>query len=454
MDMAIAGEVFVVTASGSGHLFPCIELCKHLSTRNYTPILVLPSTTAAHISPSNLHPISAVIGITAPTRGKPSDGQMGSELEAHLAARSESHNTVCAIIDFQMGWTKHIFWKFKIPVISFFTFGACAAAMEWGAWKSLNGGLSLNPGETHLIPGLPDEMNINHQDLARRPTQPSRAGGPPRPGDQPPWVSSVEGSIASMFNTCDDLERPFICYLGNQMGLPVSGVGPLLPSLYWSRPNSVIHDVQMRQPKNQGNYSDDQILQWLGKKPRKSVIYVAFGSEVSPSKEEILQLASVLEGIAYPFIWVVQNDLDDLSFNFDDFDKKIGDRGLIVRGWAPQLMILSHPSTGGFMSHCGWNSTLEAIGCGVPVLAWPIRGDQIYNAKLVVNHLKIGYMALPSGSFEVVKDDLTSVMEKLMMDDGVHKRADVLGAKFRSGFPSSSVSAIDAIKEVFQQNQT
>ncbi|KAL7159779.1 hypothetical protein ABFS83_01G050500 [Erythranthe nasuta] len=307
-----------------------------------------------------------------------------------------------------MSWTKHIFWKFNIPVISFFTFGACAAAMEWGAWKSLGrGSFHLSPGEVHLIPGLPVETNITYHDLARSPNHPPRAaaaGGPPQPGDQPPWVPLVEGSIALMFNT------------SNQMGLPVWGVGPLFPSQNWSKPNLLIQNFQISQPnKNQSNYNEDQILQWLDNKPQKSVLYVAFGSEVSPTNQEILQLAMVLNGTS-----IIRNILDDL-------DKKINDRGLIIRGWAPQLLILCHPSTGG--------------------------GDHIYNAKLVANHLKIGYSALRSCKTEMTKDDLISGIDKLMTDEDVCKRAEVIRAKLSVGFPSSSMFAIDAFKDVIQQNQ-
>lgn len=129
------GEVFVVTSSGSGHLFPCIELCKKLSRQNYKATLVYPSNTSAALD-DHRHLIGT-IEITTPIRGPPTSNtfpqQMGLELEAHLSGRSNELNLahpMCAIIDFQMGWTKHIFWKHKIPVISLFTFGACAASME------------------------------------------------------------------------------------------------------------------------------------------------------------------------------------------------------------------------------------------------------------------------------------------------------------------------------------
>lgn len=64
--------------------------------------------------------------------------------------------------------------------------------------------------------------------------------------------------------------------------------------------------------------------------------------------------------------------------------------GLIIRGWAPQLLILEHASVGGFMTHCGWNSTLEGVSCSVPMITWPISAEQFYNEKLITDVLKIG----------------------------------------------------------------
>ncbi|XP_073131890.1 UDP-glycosyltransferase 73B4-like [Henckelia pumila] len=194
------------------------------------------------------------------------------------------------------------------------------------------------------------------------------------------------------------------------MGLPVLGVGPLLPNQFWASSNSMVHDVLIRQPKHQSNYSEAQILQWLNKNPEKSVLYLSFGSEVSLTIEESMQLTSALQEMPYPFIWVARKNSNDIDLGnnvvsnairdvkgqirnewdfLDELRVGIWGRGLIISGWAPQLLILSHPSTGGFMSHCGWNSTLEAMARG-----GPIRGDQIYNVKLVVNHLKVGHMVV------------------------------------------------------------
>lgn len=262
-----------------------------------------------------------------------------------------------------------------------------------------------------------------------------------------------------MINTCDELERPFIEYLAGQIGKPVWGVGPLLPEQYWKSIGSIIHDHEIRSNRK-SNVTEDEVIQWLDSKPHGSVLYVSFGSEVGPSMEEYSQLADALEESTRPFIWVIQPGsgrpgppmppgLDSIEEGYfpHGLKNRVGGRGLIIHGWAPQLLILSHPSTGGFLSHCGWNSTVEAIRRGVPFLAWPIRGDQHHDAKLVVAHLKVGYMV--SNDLEKIKkEDIVQGIERLMNDEEVKQRAIALAAKFENGFPICSSVALDAFRDL------
>ncbi|KVI00908.1 zeatin O-glucosyltransferase-like [Cynara cardunculus var. scolymus] len=139
-------------------------------------------------------------------------------------------------------------------------------------------------------------------------------------------------------------------------------------------------------------------LQWLDNQPDNSVIYVSFGTTTTFSNDQIRELAIGLERSKQRFIWVVRAaDTGDVSGLTDriielpnGFEGRVKERGFIERGWAPQLDILRHFATGGFMSHCGWNSSMESISMGVPMTTWPMHSDQPRNAFLITNILRIG----------------------------------------------------------------
>ncbi|CAO2819733.1 unnamed protein product [Amaranthus hypochondriacus] len=270
---------------------------------------------------------------------------------------------------------------------------------------------------------------------------------PPHVHQQPPWIDDLEGMSCIMMNTCHELEGQFLDYLTNHICKPIWAVGPLLPDEYWKPTSLPVHDQDIRANK-QSNHTEQEVIQWLDSKPFGSVLYISFGSEVGPTKDEYAELASALEVSDWPFIWVIQH-----GYYQDDLETKEGEKGLIIAGWAPQLMILRHPSIGAFLSHCGWNSTLEAIGRGVPILAWPIRGDQHYNAKLIVSYLKVGYMIRDDVSLfhhDIVKKfDIVKGVGMIMNDQQTKQRAQVLRTIFTSGFPASSKVTLSSFRGLF-----
>ncbi|CAI9759509.1 unnamed protein product [Fraxinus pennsylvanica] len=518
---AVVGDILVLPFFGQGHLFPCIELCKRLSSYNYKLILIIPSHLSSSV-PFSLHQTHSLVEVLkipasyspfpppplelgappplSPEEGStpgPGNGQgprpnhlhhqeLGKGIESFITDRYKNPGQtrpLCVVIDVMMSWSKELFKKMQIPIVSFFTSGACSAAVEYAAWKSHVD--DMKPGEIRLLPGLPEGVALSYSDLKRRARPPSRfpksgprgpggppSGmnfGPPEPGQPPRWLEEADSSTALLINTCDDLEQPFLEYISSQIGKAVLGVGPLLPENYWKSvgSGSILFDGRSNRDSN---YTEDEVVQWLNSKPSQSVIYVSFGSEVGPTLEEYAELAAALGELNQSFIWVIQpgsgrqgpppgffggkpGSDNDEGYYPHGLKEKVGDRGLIIKGWAPQLLILSHPSTGGFLSHCGWNSTVEATGLGVPILAWPIRGDQFYDAKLVVNHLKVGRMVSTGGdSAEMVKkDDIMQQIEKLMGDEEVHNKATGLGYIFGNGYPSTSMASLKAFLDLITQ---
>ncbi|KAF3685942.1 hypothetical protein FXO37_00115 [Capsicum annuum] len=135
---------------------------------------------------------------------------------------------------------------------------------------------------------------------------------------------------------------------------------------------------------------DSDIIQWLDKKDRFSTVYVVFGSENVWSKEDIQEIAHGIELSNVNFLWVLRYPgRDGRSCDVEEvlpegFVKRVKDRGLVVSKWVPHARIMRHPSIGGFLTHCGWNSTIECMHFGVPLIAMPYNIDQFLTAKYVV----------------------------------------------------------------------
>ncbi|KAL8133406.1 zeatin O-glucosyltransferase-like [Apium graveolens] len=190
-------------------------------------------------------------------------------------------------------------------------------------------------------------------------------------------------SSGVLFNTCRPIEGPFLDVLA-KVNAKQWAIGPFNP-------------VEICDNSSHGGH---RCLEWLDKQLPNTVIYVSFGTTTSLTDEQIEHLALGLEASGQKFIWVLR-DADRGDIFTEDVrvcelprgyqDRiKVSEQGMIVRDWAPQLEILAHASTGGFMSHCGWNSCLESISMGVPMATWPMHSDQPHNALLVTKVLKLG----------------------------------------------------------------
>ncbi|KQK03485.1 hypothetical protein BRADI_2g08147v3 [Brachypodium distachyon] len=125
-------------------------------------------------------------------------------------------------------------------------------------------------------------------------------------------------------------------------------------------------------------------LSWLDGRAAGSVVYVSFGTQAHVADEQLDELARGLVGAGHPFLWAVRSD----TWAAPPVD--LGPDGRIVRGWVPQRSVLAHPAVGGFLSHCGWNSTMESLAAGKPILAWPMLAEQKLNAKYIAEFIGAG----------------------------------------------------------------
>jgi UDP-glucosyl transferase 73C len=173
---------------------------------------------------------------------------------------------------------------------------------------------------------------------------------------------------------------------------------------------------------------ENQCLKWLDSWPLSSVIYACLGSLNRLTPPLLMELGLGLEASNKPFIWVLRGsykskEMENLLLE-DGFEERVKGRGLIIHGWAPQVLILSHPAIGGFLTHCGWNSSLEGICAGVPMMTWPMFAEQFLNEKLIVQVLEVGVrvgveLALTWGEEEkfgvaVKRENVQEAVEKIM----------------------------------------
>ncbi|XP_018855827.1 zeatin O-glucosyltransferase-like [Juglans regia] len=209
--------------------------------------------------------------------------------------------------------------------------------------------------------------------------------------------------------------------------------------------------------KSSSNIGRDKCLEWLDKQAPNSVIYVSFGTTTAMEDEQIKELAIGLEQSEQKFIWVLRDADKGDVFNGDvrkaelpkGFEERVKETGgMVVREWAPQLEILSHPSTGGFLSHCGWNSCMESITMGVPIAAWPIASDQPRNAVLITELLEVGIVVKDwSRREQLVKSTTVEKAVKLLMASkegyAIRMRAADLGGTVRRSMDKGGVSRME-----------
>jgi hypothetical protein len=226
-------------------------------------------------------------------------------------------------------------------------------------------------------------------------------------------AQKINGTKGILVNTFYVLEKYAIDALSNEKTPPIYAVGPLI-------------DLKVQPNPNIDQCQHDLILQWLDKQPYKSVVFLCFGSfGVKFDPSQIREIALGLMNSGVRFLWSNNAEKKVLPDRFFEWMESEG-KGMIC-GWAPQVEILAHKAIGGFVSHCGWNSILESLWFGVPILTWPIYAEQQLNAFKMVKELglavelrvdyRIGNKDLVIA--EEIEKGLKDLMEK---DNMVHKK--------------------------------
>lgn len=215
-------------------------------------------------------------------------------------------------------------------------------------------------------------------------------------------------------------------------------------------------------------------LKWLDLQPKSSVLFVSFGSAGTLSCAQTSELALGLEASGQRFLWVARSPIDlnasgsyftaesadnPLAYLPAGFLERTKGVGLVVSSWAPQVEVLAHASTGGFLSHCGWNSTLESASRGVPIICWPLFAEQRMNALILAEEVGMA-MRLKAGEDGLFgREEIGSVVRELMEGkegERMRKKAKVLQAEAAAamGEGGSSSMALAAVAEKWRTFST
>ncbi|XP_031276365.1 UDP-glycosyltransferase 87A2-like [Pistacia vera] len=255
-------------------------------------------------------------------------------------------------------------------------------------------------------------------------------------------ISRVPKAQYLLFTSIYELEPQVTNNLRETFPFPVYPIGPAIPYL----------------EREQNNYgtnnstNDHGYIQWLDSKPADSVLYISLGSFLSVSSTQMDEILAGLQNSNVNFVWVARGEASRLK-------EICGDKGLVLP-WCDQLRVLCHSSVGGFWTHCGWNSTLEAVFAGVPMLTFPLFLDQDPNSNQIVEDWKIGWEAKREiGTQKILtREEIAEVIKRFMdlnSDEGIEVRRKVRqlrdicqGATTESG--SSVINLTAFIQDISQ----
>ncbi|CAN6460599.1 unnamed protein product [Victoria cruziana] len=337
-------------------------------------------------------------------------------LEKLIGVLSDGDEPLCLIADIFFGWTVGLARERGIFHAVFITCSAFGGVSYISVWRHLPH-MKADSDEFALLPDFPDIRLHRTQisDIAQEAT------------GSDPWsvylgeeLAMAVGTDGVLVNTMEAIEPEGVDRLNTIFpGRPIWCIGPALPSFFLSANPSKTEARQRKEP----NVSPEDCAEWLHLHPPGSVLYVSFGSQNTISASRMKTLAMGLEESGMAFIWVVRPPLGFEMQEFrssewlpEGFEERMREnmRGLVVRNWAPQLTILAHESTGAFLSHCGWNSVLESLSHGVPLIGWPLAAEQFSNSKMMEEEMGVAVELARGRQAEMRKEDVVRVVGLVM----------------------------------------
>ncbi|CAA7050522.1 unnamed protein product [Microthlaspi erraticum] len=376
------GHVLAVTFPSQGHITPIHQFCKRLYQKSFKTTLTLTTSifNTIHIDPSS--PVSiARISDGYDNSGFSSGGSVldflqnfktfGSKSVADIIRKHQTSDDpiTCIVYDSFLPWALDLAREFGLPAAAFFTHSCSVNYINYLFYKN-QGSLKLPIQdltflELQDLPTFvtPDVSHLAYSEMVLQ------------------QFTNFDKADFILVNTFQELDLHEEMLLSKVC--PVLTIGPTVPSMYLDQQIKSDNDYDL-------NLFDSKeaalCTTWLNTKPQGSVVYIAFGSMAQMSSVQMKELASAVTN--FSFMWVVgASEEENLPLGFlETLDK---DKGLVLK-WSPQLQVLSNRAIGCFMTHCGWNSTIEALTLGVPMVFMPQWMDQPMNAKYIQDVWKVG----------------------------------------------------------------
>ncbi|KFK30050.1 hypothetical protein AALP_AA7G210500 [Arabis alpina] len=390
--------------------FPCTELCLPQGCENTDFIFSSPDLSKGEL---NLKFLLAM-----------------SYFEEQLEHVLETMKPDCLVANMFFPWATKVAEKFNVPRLVFHGtgyFSLCASHCLRLHKPYKNVASSCEP---FVIPDLPGDIVITEEQIIEKEEE-SVMGK-----FMKEMRETERNSFGVLVNSFYELEPAYSDFFKSSVAKRAWNIGPL------SLGNREFKEKAERGKK--ASIDEHECLKWLDSKRCDSVIYLSFGTMTSFNNEQLIEIAAGLEMSGHDFVWVVnKNGIKGEKEEWlpEGFEERTKGKGLIIRGWAPQVLILDHQAIGGFLTHCGWNSTLEGVASGLPMVTWPVGAEQFYNEKLVTQVLKTGVSVGVKKMMKVVGDFISR--EKV--DKAV--REVMVGKERRRRAKELAEMAKDAVKE-------
>ncbi|KAJ7527979.1 hypothetical protein O6H91_16G079300 [Diphasiastrum complanatum] len=436
-------HALVLPFPAQGHIIPALQLANKLLSQGIRTTFIC-AQHRINLIPTTLRFTGRVValpdkvdlekekvdaGVQSLCRSADTVEDMRDSFQQLLNSDQFSDSRIFLISDFLLPWTADIAIKINIPRYVFFPSSATALSVSMylpSLMAQIH--IPLRSSDLHQcstfihVPGLPKLLAPSDLPSAFREDCPAESRNT--------CVKScllLREASAIVVNSFSELERPCFRALQNDQRLnsnqtKIYSVGPLLQLDYINCPEFNSEERE-HHPVEEPSYT-----KWLDTQSSASVLYISFGSIAQLSVHQIHEIAHGLEKSTHPFLWVIRQPENcsestaAYSLLPDGFQIRTKGRGFITFTWAPQLLILSHPSTGGFFTHCGWNSILESICRGIPVLALPQFGEQDLNCRVVVDELQIGVEVEKGEDGVAGREEIERAVRLVMGEKGAELR--------------------------------